>query len=55
VEPLLEQARIKLSSGVTDLLGVRGRRILEALSQGETDAVKLAELGRDPLKCTQSN
>ena len=38
---------------ISDLLGVSGRRILEALSQGETDAVKLAELGDDRLRCTQ--
>jgi transposase len=53
VEALLEEARIKLSSVISDLLGVSGRRILEALSQGETDAVKLAELGDDRLRCTQ--
>src|SRR6516164_1630697 len=53
VEALREEARIKLSSVISDLLGVSGRRILEALSQGETDAVKLAELGDDRLRCTQ--
>lgn len=53
VESLLEEARIKLSSVISDLLGVSGRRILEALSEGETDAVKLAELGDDGLKCTK--
>ena len=37
-----EEARIKLSSVVSDLLGVCGRRILEALSQGETDAMAVA-------------
>jgi hypothetical protein len=52
VEALLEEARIKLSSVMSDWLGVSGRRILEALSQGETDAVKLAELGDDRLRCT---
>ena len=53
VESLLEEARIKLSSVISDLLGVSSRRILEALSKGETDAVKLAELGDDRLKCTK--
>jgi len=53
LESLLEEARIKLSSVIRDLLGVSGRRILEALSQGQTDAVKLAELGEDRLQCTQ--
>jgi hypothetical protein len=45
VEALLEEARIKLSSVISDLLNVSGRRILEALSTGETDADQLAELG----------
>jgi transposase len=45
VEALLEEARIKLSRVVSDMLGVSGRRILQALSKGETDADQLAELG----------
>jgi transposase len=53
VECLLEEARIKLSSVISDLLGVSGRRILEALSKGETDAAKLAELGDDRLQCSK--
>ena len=53
VECLLEEARIKLSSVIRDLLGVSGRRILEALSKGETDAAKLAELGDDRLQCSK--
>ena len=44
VEALREEARIQLSSLVSDLLGGSGRRILQALSKGETDASKLAEL-----------
>lgn len=53
VEALLEEARIKLSSVVSDLLGVSGRRILKALSEGETNPEKLAELGDDRLKCSE--
>ena len=53
LEALLEEARIKLSSVISDLLGVSGRRILAALSTGETDPVKLAELGDDRLKCSK--
>lgn len=52
-EALLEEMRIKLSGAVTDLFGVSGRRILTTLSQGETDAVKLAELGDQRLKCSR--
>jgi transposase len=53
LEALLEEARIKLSSVISDLLGVSGRRILSALAKGETDPVKLAELGDDRLQCSQ--
>ena len=53
VEALLEEMRIKLSSVISDLLGVSGRRILQALAEGETDAVKLAALGDHRLKCTK--
>jgi transposase len=41
LEALLEETRIKLSSVISDLLGVSGRRILEALAGGQTDPVKL--------------
>jgi len=53
LEALLEEARIKLSSVISDLLGVSGRRILTALSKGETDPVKLAELGDERLRCSK--
>lgn len=53
IEALLEEMRIKLSGVISDLLGVSGRRILTALSQGETDAGKLAELGDERLHCSQ--
>jgi transposase len=53
LEALLEQARIKLSGVISDLLGVSGRRILAALAKGETDPVKLAELGDDRLQCSR--
>jgi len=52
VECLLEEARIKLSSVISDLLGVSGRRILHALASGETDPVQLAQLGHQRLKCS---
>jgi len=51
IESLLEEARIKLSSVISDLLGASGRRILRALAMGEADPEKLAALGDDRLKC----
>jgi transposase len=53
MEALLEEMRIKLSSVISDLLGKSGRRILKALAEGQTDAVQLAELGDDRLRCSQ--
>ena len=53
LEALLEEMRIKLSGVISDLLGVSGRRILTALSEGESDPGKLADLGDDRLKCSR--
>jgi transposase len=53
LEAFLEDARIKLSSFVSALKGVSSRRILKALSQGETDAGKLAWLADPGLKATE--
>jgi transposase len=53
MEALLEEMRIKLSSVISDLLGVSGRRILTALAAGTTDPIQLAELGDDRLQCSQ--
>jgi transposase len=53
LEALLEEARIKLSSVISDLLGVSGRRILQALAKGETHPERLAELGDDRLRCSK--
>jgi len=51
IESLLEEGRIKLSSVITDLLGVSGRRILRAMAKGETCPETLAGLGDPGLKC----
>jgi transposase len=53
LEALLEEARIKLSSVISDLLGVSGRRILQAMAAGQTDPERLAALGDDRLRCSQ--
>ena len=51
IEALLEQASLKLSSVVSDLLGVSGQRILQALSEGQTDPSTLADLADGRLRC----
>src|SRR5256885_10952716 len=44
LESLLEEAHIKLSSLVTDLLGVSARRMLKAVADGEPNPAVLAAL-----------
>src|SRR5262250_3356549 len=43
LEALLEEAHIKLSSLVSDLLGASAQRMLHALAEGETDPAALAD------------
>jgi hypothetical protein len=52
VESLLEEAHIKLSSLVSDLLGVSARRMLQALADGETSPTALAALADERLRAT---
>jgi transposase len=47
---LLEDAGVKLSSVASNVLGVSGRLMLEALCQGTNDPVALAELARGRLR-----
>jgi transposase len=53
LEALLEEAHIKLSSLLSDLLGVSGRRMLKALAEGETDPAALAALADFRLRATR--
>src|SRR2546429_1100155 len=50
LEALLEEAHIKLSSLVSDLLGVSARRMLKALADGETNPAALAALAHQRLR-----
>src|SRR5258706_670495 len=52
VESLLEEAHIKLSSFVTDLLGASARRMLNALAEGGTNPAALAALADRKLRAT---
>jgi len=49
IQAVLEEANIKLTSVITDILGMSGRRILKAIVAGETDGSKLAQLGSSRL------
>jgi transposase len=52
LECLLEQAHLKLSSFVSDLLGLSARRMLQALAEGETDPAVLAAMADCRLRAT---
>ena len=52
LESLLEEAHLKLSSCVSDLLGTSSRRILQALATGEEDAERLAALADPQLRAS---
>ena len=50
IHKLLEGANIKLASVVTDITGVTGRAILDALANGRTDPLEMANLARGSLR-----
>lgn len=54
LESLLEEAHIKLSSLVSDLLGLSARRMLTALAEGETNPLALAALADRRLRATEA-
>jgi transposase len=53
LEGFLEEARIKLSSHLSDLLGLSGRRMLEALAAGETEPAHIAVLAAGGVRASQ--
>jgi transposase len=54
VEKILEDALIKLSTVLSDIFGVSGRAMLDALVAGERDPKRLATLARGRVKATQA-
>jgi transposase len=50
LQKLLETANIKLSSVATDVMGVSGKAMLEAILSGSTDPKVLADLARGRLR-----
>jgi transposase len=55
IQKTLENANIKLTSVISDIIGMSGRRILKAMIAGETNPTKLAEFGSKRLKCPEPN
>lgn len=54
IQKTLEDANIKLTSVITDILGMSGRAFLHAIIAGETDPEKLANLTRGRLKASRA-
>ena len=50
LQTILEDANIKLGSVATDVMGVSGRAMIDAIIDGETDPHKLAELAQRRLR-----
>ena len=50
IQKELEDANIKLSSVVTEIMGVSGRALIQALIEGETDTGKLVGMARGQLR-----
>ena len=55
IQKTLEDANIKLDSAISDVLGVSGRAMVEALIAGEDDPVKLAQLAHRKIKASQED
>ena len=54
IQKTLEDANLKLTQVMSDIVGVSGRAILKALIDGETDPSRLADLTRSRLKATRA-
>src|ERR1700675_192020 len=54
IQKTLEDANVKLTEAISDILGTSGRAILKALMTGETDPARLADLTTGRLKASQA-
>jgi transposase len=52
IQKTLEDANIKLDSVVTDIMGLSGRKMIEAMIAGQTDPAKLARLADPRVKAS---
>ena len=53
LQKTLEEANIKLDSVISDVMGVSGRAMIEALIAGESDPERLARLAHSRIKATR--
>jgi transposase len=54
LQKTLEEANIKLDSAIADILGVSGRRMVEAIIAGETNPTVLADLADRRIKASRN-
>jgi transposase len=54
LQKVLEDANLKVASVATDIMGVSGRAMVEAILQGTTDPVTLAELAKGRLRAKRT-
>jgi|SRR5688572_14651286 len=54
IQKILEDANVKLTETITDIHGLTGRAILDAIIGGETDPERLASLTRGRLKASHA-
>jgi len=52
LQKTLEDANIKLDSEISDIMGLSGRKMIEALIAGESDPERLAQLAHRRIKAT---
>jgi transposase len=53
IQKTLEDANIKLDSVITDIMGLSGRKMIEALIAGQKDPAKLARLADHRVRASQ--
>jgi transposase len=53
IQKTLEEANIKLDSVITDIMGVSGRRMIEAMTKGVRNPSKLAELADRRIRASR--
>jgi transposase len=53
IQKTLEEANIKLDSVITDIMGVSGRRMIEAMIEGQRNPFTLAELADGRIKASR--
>jgi transposase len=53
IQKILEDANLKLTSVISDVMGMSGRAMIEAITRGEQDPERLADLSQGRLKASR--